>query len=185
METGTEGGPELYELVMRDFGAAPPAPARSGGVTARDLLVLLAVAAKGRSSWRAADLARELGLSFLDVSLGLERARRVGLMDDEKTRVLKAPMLEFLVHALRYVFPAELGASSRGLPTAQLAGRFVWPSRDGGASGRALSPLDAAAARAGGGLRELLGLVDVLRVGLVWERTLAVREISRRLDASS
>ena len=47
-----------------------------------------------------------------------------------------------------------------------------------------LTPLDAAAARADGRLRELLGLVDVLRVGLVWERTLAVREISRRLEAS-
>ncbi len=94
-------------------------------------------------------------------------------------------MLEFLVHALRYVFPAEMGPACRGFPTAPLAGRFVWPARDGGASGRALTPLDAAAARTDGRLRELLGLVDVLRVGLVWERTLAVREISRRLEASS
>jgi hypothetical protein len=185
MDTANDGGTELYELVMRDFGAAAPPPSRSGGVTARDLLILLAVAAKGRAPWRAADLARELGLPFLDVSLGLERARRVGLMDEEKRRALKAPLLEFLVHALRYVFPAELGACCRGFATAPLAGRFVWPARDGDASGRALTPLDAAAARADGRLRELLGLVDVLRVGLVWERALAVREISRRLEASS
>jgi hypothetical protein len=185
METAIEGGAELYELVMRDLGAAGPPATRSGGVTARDLLVLLAVAAKGRASWRAADLARELGLPFLDVSVGLERARRVGLMDKEKCRVLKEPMLEFLVHALPYVFPAEIGAACRGVATAPLAGRFVWPARDGGASGRALTPLDGAATRADGRLREWLGLVDVLRVGLVWERTLAVREISRRLEASS
>ena len=185
METATEGGTELYELVMRDFGAAGPPATRSGGITSRDLLVLLAVAAKGQAPWSAADLGRELGLPFLDVSMGLERARRVGLMDEEKKRARKEPMLEFLVHALRYVFPAEVGPACRGFATAPLAGRFVWPSRDGDASGRALTPLDAAALQAGGRLRELLGLVDVLRVGLVWERTLAVREISRRLHASS
>jgi hypothetical protein len=125
-------------------------------------------------------------LPALDVAMGLERARRVGLMDEDKHRVLKEPMLEFLVHALRYVFPAEIGASCRGFATAQLAGRYVWPSREGDTTGRALSPLDAAAALAADArLREWLGLVDVLRVGLVWERTIAVREIARRLDSSS
>ena len=184
METAIDDGAELYELVMRDFDAAPAAT-RSGGVTARDLLVLLAVAAKGRASWRAVDLARELGVPFLDVSMGLERARRVGLMDEEKKRALKEPLMEFLIHALRYVFPAEIGAACRGIATAPFSGRFVWPTRDGDALGRALTPLDGAAPRADGRLRELLGLVDVLRVGLVWERDLAVQEISRWLDASS
>lgn len=186
METAIDAGTELYELVMRDCGGAAPAASRSGGITARDLAALLAVAAKGRAPWRTADLARELGASALEVSMGLERARRVGLVDEQKHRVLKAPLLEFLVHGLRYVFPAEIGASCRGFATAPLAGRFVWPARDGDATGRALTPLDGAAARTSdGNLRELLSLVDVLRVGLVWERTLAVRELSRRFDASS
>lgn len=186
MGNAAVGESELYDLAVRDFGARGPAPTRSGGVSGLDLAALLAVVAKGRSPWRTADLARELDAPALEVSLGLERARRVGLIDEEKRRVLKEPLLEFLVHGLRYVFPAEIGSSCRGFATAQLAGRYVWPARDGDATGRALTPLDSAAARAADvSLRELLGLVDVLRVGLVWERALAVRELSRRLDASS
>jgi hypothetical protein len=184
MEALIDAGTELYELAIRDAAASPIA-SRQGGITARDLTVLMAVATKGRAPWGAAELARELGLSALDVGMGLERARRVGLLNAEKHRVLKEPVLEFLVHGLRYVFPAEVGAMGRGIATAQLAGRYVWPARDGDASGRALAPLDAEAARAAQpALRELLGLVDVLRVGLVWERSLAVRELARRLDAS-
>ncbi|MFI5347652.1 MAG: hypothetical protein ACHQ51_14855 [Elusimicrobiota bacterium] len=184
MNIAADGGMDLYDLVMRDLAAAPAAT-RAGGVSARDLTVVLAAAAKGRQPWRAAELARELGLSPLDVSLGLERARRVGLVDEEKRRVLKEPLLEFLVHGLRYVFPAELGSSGPGTATAQLAGRYVWPLADGESHGRHLTPLDPAALRAVGAARELLGLVDVLRIGHVWERTIAVREIARRLDSAS
>ena len=185
MESVIDAGTELYELAIRDAAAAPTTATRHGGITARDLTVLLAVAAKGRAPWRAAGLARELGISALDAGMGLERARRVGLVDEEKRRVLKEPMMEFLGHALRYVFPAEVGAPCRGYATAQLAGRYVWPGRDGGANGRALTPLDEAAVRTEGRLRETLGLVDVLRVGLAWERGVAARELARRLDASS
>lgn len=186
METASEDlGTELYELALSGLRDAPGAT-RSGGLTARDLLILLAVAAREGAPWRAADLARELGIPALDVALGLERARRLGFLDEEKRRALKEPLLEFLVHAIRYVFPAEIGAACRGRATAQLAGRYVWPSPDGEASGRALTPLDPAAARAGDGrLRELLSLVDVLRAGPARERALAAREIARRLDLSS
>ena len=148
METQLDSGAGLFELALRGMGAAAT---RQGGISARDLSVLLAVAARGRAEWSAAELARELGVPALDVSLGLERARRVGLMDAEKRRVLKEPLLEFLVHGLRYVFPAEVGARCRGFATAQLAGRYVWPAREGDSSGRALPPLDAAAARAADG----------------------------------
>jgi hypothetical protein len=185
VESVLDAVPELYELAIRDAGAVPSAASRQGGITARDLTVLLAVAAKGRGPWRAADLARELDVPALDVVLGLERARRVGLVDEDKSRVLKEPVLEFLLHGLRYVFPAEVGASCRGIATAQLAGRYVWPARDGDAFGRAVTPLDAAARSADGRLRELLGLVDVLRVGPVRERALAERELARRLGSSS
>jgi hypothetical protein len=179
VEATADAGTELYELALRDAGAAA---ARGGGVTARDVVLLLAAAAKSGAPWRALDLARELGLPPLEVSMGLERARRVGLLDDDKRRVMKEPLLEFLAHGLRFAFPAEIGAPCRGFATAQLAGRFVWPSRDGDASGRALSPLDAAAARAADArLRELLALADALRVGPAWERALALRELSRRI----
>jgi hypothetical protein len=149
---------ELYDLVLRDVGTAPPAR-RSGGITARDLLVILAVAAKGRHPWSAAELARELALPYLDVSMALERARRVGLMDAEKRRAHTEPLLELLAHGARFVFPAE-----------------VRP--------RGIVPLDEAAIRADDGLRAILGLVDVLRAGNPRERVVAARELAGRLDAT-
>ncbi len=183
MESILDAGAELYELAIRDASAS--AASRGGGITARDLTVMLAVAARGRAPWGAAGRARGRGVAARGAGLGVERARRVGLVDAEKRRILKEPLLEFLVHGLRCVFPAEIGAPCRGIATAQLAGRYAWPSREGGATGRALTPLDGAALAADGALRELLSLVDVLRVGSAWERAIAARELARRLDASS
>lgn len=176
MDTG------LFEAALR--GAAEAQTTRAGGITARDLVLVLAAAARSGEPWRAVDLARELGLPAYEVVVGLERARRVGLLDAEKRRARVEPLLEFLAHGLRYVFPAEIGPERRGIATAELAGRFVWPREGGAASGLSLAPLDACAARASGSARELLSLVDVLRAGRAWERALALREIRRRsLDA--
>lgn len=182
METVCDGTTELFEAALR---GAHPAERRSGGLTARDLVLVLCVAAKGGAPWLATDLARELGLSAYEVGVGLERARRVGILDEEKRAVRSAALMEFLTHGLHYVFPAEIGGVRRGLPTAELAGRFVWPADEGEVSGRALEPLDPCARRAKGTARELLSLTDTLRAGKAWERMLAVRELRRLLDAAS
>ncbi len=182
MESVCDGTTELFEAALR---GAHPAETRSGGLAPRDLVLVLAAAAKGGGEWGASDLARELGLPVYEVVVGLERARRVGLLDEEKRRVRAAALLEFLAHGLHYVFPAELGGTRRGRATAELAGRFVWPDDGGEATGRALTPLDPCARRAAGAARELLSLVDTLRAGLAWERMLAIRELRRRLESAS
>lgn len=173
-------GTVLFEDALR--AAAGGAAARGGGLVGRDLLVLLKLAAAGTEETVAA-MAAELGLPAAEVSLGLERCRRVGLVDGEKRRVMKEPLLEFLAHGARFVFPAAPGAVARGIATAALAGRFVWRSAEGGAHGRALEPLDPAAPRAAvldPRLHELLALVDVLRAGAERERAIAARELGRR-----
>jgi hypothetical protein len=182
METVCDGTTELFEAALR---GAHPAETRSGGLTARDLVLVLCVAAKGRAAWGAAGLARELGLSAYEVVVGLERARRVGILDEEKRAVRTAALMEFLTHGLQYVFPAEISGTRRGIPTAELAGRFVWPTADGEATGLALEPLDPCARRTAGAARELLSLVDTLRAGRVWERMLALRELRRSLHVLS
>lgn len=166
------------------------------GLKPQDVVVLLKIAAKGGESWRAVDLAGELGISASEVCMALERARRVGMLEDGKRRLRKAPLLEFLVHGLKYVFPAEPGALCRGVPTAHsappLAGRivaeegdrFVWPCAEGSVRGQAVTPLYPSvpeAARRDPRLHELLALVDALRVGRARERKLAQAELERRL----
>lgn len=179
MEAVCDGTAGLFEAALRGASAGAT---RSGGITARDLVLVLCAAARS-GDWRADELAQELGISAYEAGIGLERARRVGLLDEEKRRARPEALLEFLAHGLHYVFPAEIGRAQRGVPTAELAGRFVWPSEHGDATGRALAPLDPCVLRTTGRAREFLALVDALRAGNVWERMLAIREMRRLLSA--
>lgn len=88
--------------------------------------------------------------------------------------------MEFLIHAVKYLFPARRGAEARGIPTSwavpplssELAevGALppVWPDPEGGVRGLALEPLHPMvpeAARSDPLLAERLALVDALRSG--------------------
>lgn len=166
------------------------------GIRPQDILILLKIVCCKDRDWRAVDLARELKISPAEVSMALERARSVGFLDAEKRRVMKAPLLEFLLHAVKYVFPAEPGPLCRGIPTSHsappLANRivaaeddqYVWPHDEGNVRGQAIAPLyDSApeAARQDPKLYEFLALIDALRVGRARERNLAAEEIEDRL----
>ena len=166
------------------------------GMRPQDVVVLLKVLLQANSSWRYTDLAAQLGLSQSEVSESLERSRIAGLIEPKKRRVFVSAFLEFLIHGLRYVFPAEPGPVVRGLPTAHSASPllekivskevFVWPDERGQHSGQAIQPLYAgvaSAARQDARLYELLALVDAVRVGRSREKLLAQKEIEARLKA--
>lgn len=152
--------------------------------------------ALGERKWRHVDLGTALGLSQGEISFSLNRCRTVGFMDSSKKKVMKAALLEFLVHGLKYVFPARPGPVSRGIPTAHsaapLAGKiaapaedmYIWPYENGKARGQAIEPLYEKAPQAAEkdkALYELLALVDAIRAGRARERAMAVRELETRL----
>lgn len=167
------------------------------GLKPQDILVLLKLLASGERG-RLVDIASELGLSQSEVSLALERAKRAGLLDDAKKKLIKSAMEEFLLHGLKYVYPAEIGMLCRGIPTAHSApplakkivsnsdDQYVWAHPDGSLRGQAVSPLcewAPEAARKDPRLHELLALVDALRVGRARERMIAAEELRARLNA--
>jgi hypothetical protein len=103
---------------------------------------------------------------------------------------------EFLLHGLKYAFPAEHGQVTRGIPTSYAAKPLkteiasgdelppVWPYRDGNTRGVALGPLyktAPAAALRDPLLYEYLSLVDAIRDGRIRERKIAERELIKRL----
>lgn len=166
------------------------------GVRPQDVLILLKIVCWRDKEWRSLDLARELQLSPAEVCMALERARRVGFLDAKKQTVMKAPFLEFLLHAVKYVFPTEPGRLCRGIATAHSAApladhivsedndQYVWPHDEGTVRGQAIAPLYATAP--GAALRdpmlyEFLALIDALRVGRARERNMAAQEIENRL----
>ncbi len=130
--------------------------------------------------------------------MALERAKHSGLIDASKKKLIKSAMEEFLLHGLKYVFPAEIGMLCRGIPTSHSAqplankivsdpnDQYVWPHVDGSLRGQAVSPLcewAPEAARRDPQLHELLALLDALRVGRARERMIAAEEIRARLNA--
>jgi hypothetical protein len=106
---------------------------------------------------------------------------------------------EFLIHGLKYVFPAERGELTRGVPTSYAAEPLrqvialgdepppVWPFAAGSQRGIAFEPLYRQAPKAALGdpvLYEFLALVDALRDGRARERKLAEEMIVGRLRSA-
>lgn len=145
-------------------------------------------------------LAEATGISKSEISQALQRNYEAGLARiDRKTglpRVHVDALLEFLLHGLRYVFPAKPGPLARGMATAwaapvmhsvlQSAGELVpvWPDALGENKGETIVPLfqsAALAARNDPTLYALLALCDSLRIGLARERNLARQMLEKMI----
>jgi hypothetical protein len=165
----------------------------------QDIVVLLKLSlVSGRPTYLR--LARDLHLYPSEVHSSIKRARLSHLVQgtapDE--RLNRAALLEFLLHGIRYAFPAEKGALTRGVPTGYagppLNGSIaasadpppVWPYAEGTTRGFKFAPLHKhvpEAALEDPRLYELLALVDAIRDGRARERELAGRELTKRLES--
>ncbi len=161
----------------------------------QDILLLVKLAKDADSEPTLAQLATELSMSASQVHASVQRAAKSGLLDKASRQVRSAAFFEFLVHGLPYVFPAERGSVTRGIPTsvaaAPLADHFVqeglppvWPHPEGQVRGEALKPIFKSAPEAASRdpqLHEWLALIDALRAGRAREKKLAAKELEKRL----
>ena len=124
------------------------------------------------------EFAHRLGYDVAGTHRALRRLADAGLYSPQRGRAIPARAEEFLVHAVKFVFPAQRGAEARGIPTAwgaeplkaELAESAgpppVWPYTRGRVRGLRFEPLHAivpTAAQADRRLGERLALVDALR----------------------
>lgn len=145
-------------------------------------------------------LETSLGISKTEVSASIKRSIAAGLAyKDRRTNppaVHRRQLCEFIIHGLKYVFPAHVGTITRGLPTsifmASFAGKIasandailVWPSAEATHRGLALTPLFKTAPHAASldnRLYEYLALVDAIRVGRTRDVGFARDQLSARL----
>lgn len=165
-----------------------------------DVLVLLKLVALGPRPWSYAPLAVELSMSPSQVHAGIKRALNSQLAVQLEGNIVPhiRNLKEFLSHGLKYVFTAERGELTRGMPTAYAAPPLngilvesgteplpVWPDPEGEVRGISFSPLSRsapAAARADHNLYELLALVDAIRGGRAREQNIAIDELEKRLN---
>jgi hypothetical protein len=133
-----------------------------------------------------ATLAADLGVSLSQVHKSVQHLALAQLLRPGSREVNRIHLAEFLIHGVRYAFPARPGVRALGVPTSHSAPElaseidaaeaYVWPSAIGDVVGFAIEPLYAGAPQ----LRErspetyrLLTLVDALRVGSSRERRIA------------
>ena len=165
----------------------------------QDILVLLKLIVLRDTIWSYPMLAKSLFMSQSEVHASIQRAEAACLFDRHRSRVLRSSLFEFLVHGLKYAFPATRGGSTRGIPTGYAAPPLnrlihgasgdppVWPDPDGEVRGYELSPLYRSVPKAVAvdpELYELLALVDAIREGRAREATLAIEELKSRLELS-
>jgi hypothetical protein len=157
-----------------------------------DLAVALRLALSPGDRYEVLSTALRVSLSV--AHRAVRRLEAAGLLLPAERRANRAALLEFLVHGVRYAFPAQLGPETRGVPTAGGLPEFrgempegsgaVWPSLEGRARGPSLVPLyenAPSAAQHDARLHRALALVDALRVSQARERRVAERLLRREL----
>ena len=164
----------------------------------QDVLVLAKLVTGQARRPPIAQLASALGLSSSQVHASLKRLEKSRLIAPpaDGGRPIVHAVEEFLIYGLKYVFPAQRGEVTRGIPTAHAAPPLdrhfppggdlppVWADPEGTVRGTSLDPLHKmvpAATRKDPALYELLSLIETLRDGRARERQLAERELATRL----
>lgn len=168
---------------------------KHNGMRPHDIAILIKIAQNGMGKWQMKDLAQELMISSGEVSESLNRSAIAGLISSDKKTINKLAFLDFLQFGLRYVFPQQPGAITRGMPTAISAPPlnnsfisddiFVWPYGKGNARGQAIEPLHPNTPEAclnDPRYYELMALVDAIRIGKARERRSALEHLKEKFD---
>ncbi len=166
------------------------------GLKPQDILLMMKLLSQPGLSQM--DLAKKLRLSQAEVSHGLKRLKGSRLLNIEG-RVIRESAIELLVHAVKYFYPAQLGAPSLGIPTAHANPDFkyvkhrdeesyVWPYAEGKVKGISLKPIYSSlpyACLEDKVLFKIASLVEMIRAGRARERKIAedaLRKLLKNLN---
>ncbi len=162
-------------------------------IKGQDIVVLITLLFE-EGDWTIAKIAGVLGLSDSQVHASLKRAEKAGLYSGRTKLPMITPLEEFLVHSLKYVFPAELGRPERGVPTSHSAPPLnqifeseemvVWPDGESSQRGIGLTPIHKSvlsAVKYHPKIYKIFALVDAIRIGKARERAAGIKELSKIL----
>jgi hypothetical protein len=160
------------------------------------------LAAQGDAVYSVRNLEALLGISKSEINASITRSLASGLAIKDRQTGRPNPnrrnLHNFIIHGLKFVFPAKPGAMTRGMATAfaapmlntllMSAGEYiyVWPSAEGSDMGQSVAPLFKTvpyAAQQDKGLYEYLALIDAIRLGNPREAGLANERLEERLFA--
>ena len=164
----------------------------------QDMVVALKLCTYRSSRPPFSQVAFDLAMSASEVHAAVKRLQSARLVHGSELngRPNVSALEEFLIHGIKYAFPAERGGITRGILTSYAAEPLrheispgnepppVWPYPQGHDRGIAFQPLYKSvplAALRDPALHEYLALVDAIRDGRTRERKIAERELSHRL----
>jgi hypothetical protein len=164
----------------------------------QDIVVLFRLVLACDQDWVIAEVANGACLSLSETHAAIKRLELCRLFDPVSRCPIRQATEEFLLHALKYVFPAEMGGKEvRGMPTAHAApplrdniiavsgDTYVWPCPFGKSRGTAVIPLYKTvpdAAQKSSDMYEFLALADALCLGRARERDLAAKLLIAKLQ---
>lgn len=176
-------------------------------IQSQDIVVLAKLLARrGSQTWSQNGIAVQLCLSPSQINSALKRLVATGLLTPYHPPNKPEPIIqaceEFLIHGLKYIFPAKLEEMARGIPTSYAAPSFkgeialgndpipVWPYGEGEVRGVALKPLypsvPAAISKHPDPLfYNLLTLFDAIRGGRAREKKIAIQRLTEILKSSN
>lgn len=158
------------------------------GIKPQDVLIMLKLIVSPHASQK--DLANSLFISQGEISHGVQRLKISKLLNHDR-KVNTEACLEFLVHGLKYLYPAQIGTLAVGIPTSYARPGFkfvkfkeddiyVWPHAEGKIRGIALKPFYETLPQASlqdEKLYSLASLVEMIRMGRAREQNLASEKL--------
>lgn len=167
---------------------------KSVSLKPHDVALLVKLLTKGEQDWKQLEIAQELGISQGEVAKALVRLKKAKLLSGKQ--VNRPASFEFLVHAVKYIFPVEPGPLAMGVPTAISSPAhermvvqsgedvYVWPHPKGKKHGQVIRPLYAKLAEAvlkDKKFYDIMSAIEILRVGRARERNLAIKYLEKEL----
>ncbi len=162
----------------------------------QDLVVVVKVLCMDGGPWSYRELASELRMGLSTVHEAIQSAAKARLIDRVTKQPIRSNLLEFLVHGVKYCYPAVRGAITRGVATSYAASPLVskfavglepvpvWPFPTGQVRGATLEPLHPCvpeAALADPKFAEFMALIDAIREGRPRESAAAIEELTARV----
>ena len=160
----------------------------------QDIVVLAKLLAIDDPGYTQMALAQTLYMSQSEISGALARSTYSGLLINKGKEVNRKFFFDFIQYGLAVVFPQHPGPIVRGTLTAHSAPPldseivssefYVWPYAKGSNRGQSIAPLYHTVPQAvmlDNTLHELLALFDVVRVGRVREKNIALKILEARI----
>lgn len=163
------------------------------GIKPQDILALMKLISAPKLTQK--QLADALYISQAEISHGLKRLKNAKLITSDGSANIEAS-IEFFIHALKYICPAEFGAPSAGIPTSYAHPDFkyvkfnpaeisVWPHPEGRKRGVALIPIYATLPQAcmiDEKLYKIAALVEMIRSGRAREKQIGSTELKKYIE---